>query len=416
LSQHRRLYLTSAAVVLLSAPVDFLVAGAVLPYSMLVRCFWAGLLIAGGEASRSGTPGRRRLLGLLTGAASPMFQALLAAWCGPVGNPTYGWLVAIPLVGVLLGQDAVWAAYVTGAAAVGSVVAATALSGAPARTVVAWGWLVFAAAFGGVLAARFFAQRRQTERALAAARRETEGLLRESETRREQAERLAMIGRLAAGMAHEINNPLTYISANLDFLRGELNQPGGARGGVDELLEETMAGVDRIGRIISDLRVFAREDPSGTPDCSPAWVVEEAARMTAARLRGQAELALELPPDLPQVRVGHQQLLHALVNLLLNALDAIASRGRRPGHISVKAARRDAGVEVVVEDDGPGLSPEALARLFEPFFTTKGPQQGTGLGLAITREHVRLRGGHIHASNRPTGGARFVLWLPSAAK
>ena len=138
-------------------------------------------------------------------------------------------------------------------------------------------------------------------------------------------------------------------------------------------------------------------------------------RLASVRLKGVPRPEVRVPPQLPAVHASHTRLVQVLVNLLVNAADALEEH-RRAGtdvRLLVEAGADDAGVWVAVEDSGPGI-PDALAgRLFEPFFTTKG-EQGTGLGLALAREYVQGWGGALEARNVPGSGARFVVRLPPA--
>ncbi|HZI07101.1 MAG TPA: ATP-binding protein, partial [Archangium sp.] len=140
--------------------------------------------------------------------------------------------------------------------------------------------------------------------------------------------------------------------------------------------------------------------------------IQEAKRLASVRLRGLGDLSLEVDPGLPRVRLGQRHLVQVLVNLLLNAADAVEEAvPPRRARIEVRARRVEGGVRVEVEDNGTGIPREALPRLFEPFFTTKPPGKGTGLGLALCHEYVCRAGGTLTAENRPEGGARFVLTL-----
>jgi len=141
-------------------------------------------------------------------------------------------------------------------------------------------------------------------------------------------------------------------------------------------------------------------------------VVSDAARIASLRLRYVARLEVEVPAQLPPVRAVRRRLAQVLLNLLVNAGDALEEHGRSGSTVRVTGRREGARVVLLVEDNGPGFPPEVLSRLFEPFFTTKGPEKGTGLGLALSRELVEQFGGTLVAANRPEGGARLRLELP----
>ncbi len=239
-----------------------------------------------------------------------------------------------------------------------------------------------------------------------------EGLekLRESELRRDRAERLAVVGQLAAGVAHEINNPLAFATQNLRFVQEEL---GGRNAEADEALEETMGGLQRITQIVKDLRAFSRVDETDEATASVPRVVEESLRLASLKLQRVPKVEVLVPGDLPPVRFCDRRLVQVVVNLLVNASDALVSSGR-PGRITVRAAVEGDTLALVIEDEGPGIAEEVLPRIFDPFFTTKPLGAGTGLGLSLSQEYMRRYAGSIRAENRTEGGARFVLSLALA--
>ncbi len=223
------------------------------------------------------------------------------------------------------------------------------------------------------------------------------------------------MGRLAASVIHEINNPLAFVRSNLDFLRTEVLEqdlPEGARTELTEVFEETRTGVERIRQIVSDLKGFSRMDVEEPSECMLADVVSDAARLAAVRLKHVARLEVEVPADLPEVFATRRRLAQVLLNLLVNAGDALEEARVQGGEVRVRGVAEEGRVVLLVEDNGPGFPPEALPRLFEAFFTTKAVDKGTGLGLSISRELVERFGGTLRAENRPEGGARLRLELP----
>ena len=238
-----------------------------------------------------------------------------------------------------------------------------------------------------------------------------------AERERAQMERLVLVGQLAAGVAHEVNNPLAFVKANLAFLEREARLPDSTleREELCEVLSETGQGVLRIQQIVMDLKNFAR---TGEVLEEGGWLegsLEEARRLASVRLGARGEVCLSLEPGLPRVRLGERHLVQVMLNLLLNAVDAVEGVvPARSARIQVAARRLAEGVCLEVEDNGPGIAPEVLPRLFDPFFTTKPPGKGTGLGLALCREYVMRVGGSLRAENHARGGARFVLLLPVA--
>ncbi|MFI5309380.1 MAG: sensor histidine kinase, partial [Polyangiales bacterium] len=219
-------------------------------------------------------------------------------------------------------------------------------------------------------------------------------------------EKLASVGRLAAGVAHEIGNPLAAILGLTELLRAGDVAPEQAA----EFLARIHGETERIHRIIRDLLDFSRRDPEDVAGQSAdlAQAVADAVNLVRPQKESQQiEIAPALAPGLPRVQGPQHRLTQVLLNLLLNAVDALGGRGR----IEISAERADGECLLCVSDDGPGLSDEVLARLFEPFTTTKPPGKGTGLGLAVCHALVEGMGGTIRAENRPEGGARFEVRL-----
>jgi signal transduction histidine kinase len=234
--------------------------------------------------------------------------------------------------------------------------------------------------------------------------------------------RLAAVGELAAGIAHEINNPLAFVRSNLSQLearwkevRGELERAGRAEplreafGEVDELLSDSLEGIDRAAEIVRGVRHFAHpgSDRSEREPVDLHALLEDALRLIAPQLRGRAEIERDFGA-LPAVHGSPQQIRQVFVNLLLNASQAIAPGGR----IRVATRQESSRAVVVVEDDGAGIAPEIIGRIFDPFFTTKPVGEGTGLGLGIAYQIVRSHGGAIRVDSAPGRGARFRVELP----
>jgi len=218
--------------------------------------------------------------------------------------------------------------------------------------------------------------------------------------------RLASVGRLSAGVAHEIGNPLAAIRGLLEIAADE--DDAGDRA---EYLARAQAETDRISRIIRELLDFARQGTERAPESATAdlrAVVEDAMRLASAR-GTNVTIELDAAKDLPAARIEPDRALQVVLNLLLNAVDAVAGEG----HVRVSIERADdATLRLAVEDDGPGIDADVLDQIFEPFVTTKPVGEGTGLGLAVCHTLVSQVGGHIDAENLPDGGARFALRLP----
>ncbi len=226
--------------------------------------------------------------------------------------------------------------------------------------------------------------------------------------------RLASLGELASGLAHEINNPLAIISAeqtNVRDLVGEAMPAGEARDEVLESVASTHRQVGRCGQITAKMLQFGRTPEPRSAAHDAGELVEEIARLmrNQAAIRDIA-LDVEIAPARPPVRIDPTELQQVLVNLIHNAIHAIGERGR----IEIALRPADGGVALVVRDDGPGISPEDLERVFQPFFTTKPVGQGTGLGLSVCHGLVRGWGGTITARSTPGQGAEFRIWVPAA--
>jgi signal transduction histidine kinase len=219
-----------------------------------------------------------------------------------------------------------------------------------------------------------------------------------------RSERLAALGKLLAGVAHEVRNPLAGIRAITQLWRRGL---GLGEEGFDHLIDE----VDRLEGIVSRLLQFSRADAQDLAPGDLNTVAAEAARLAEDRAREEGiRVELNLEPDLPPVEMAPPALVQVLRNLTTNALQVMAQGGVLRLETHVDHARGT--VSASVADDGPGLSAEVLTHLFEPFFTTKA--EGTGLGLAIAREITLAHRGDLRAENRPGGGAVFTLTLPVA--
>jgi len=223
--------------------------------------------------------------------------------------------------------------------------------------------------------------------------------------------RLAAVGRLSAGVAHEIGNPLAAIRGLLDLMQtGDLD-PGEEK----EFLGRVQRETERIHHTIRDLLDFSRNEPGqgvrveSSADISA--VVSDTVKLIDRQSRFRdIELTLTLDEGLPRVRGDHERLRQLLLNLLFNAADALGGKGR----IEVHASNGDGAVQLTVEDDGPGIDPEIIEQVFDPFVTTKAPGQGTGLGLAVCHTIVEGLGGSIEVANRTQGGAGFEIRLPAA--
>lgn len=253
----------------------------------------------------------------------------------------------------------------------------------------------------GVLGGAFNEMVERLERDLHTLRDLSEGLLR--------TERLATAGALAAGVAHEVNNPLATVSSLVQTARGRVDDPR-----VRELLANAIGEMDRIASVLRDLMDLARPRPAARRACAPNDVVDAAIRILRydRRFRGVA-IEARLASGLPMLDgADPDRLQQVLLNLLLNARDAID--GRPDGRIVVTTTSHAGGIEIEITDSGRGIAPDDLSRVTEPFFTTKPPGAGTGLGLAVCRDIVREHGGTMRIASTLGSGTHVTIELPAS--
>lgn len=236
------------------------------------------------------------------------------------------------------------------------------------------------------------------------------------------ADRMASIGTLAAGVAHEINNPLASIHSNLSFITAELRELARSLNEEQrEQIKESFAAlgdaVDATGRvrdIVRDLKLFSRdreEEEAGPVDVGE--VIDSSLRMARNEIRHRARLVNDVKP-VPRVMGTASRIGQVVLNLLVNAAQAIADGHAATNEIRVSTEVEGGFVVIGVSDTGAGMTEETKKRLFTPFFTTKPVGEGTGLGLSICYRIVTDMGGRIRVDSAPGAGAKFRIWLPIA--
>ena len=271
-----------------------------------------------------------------------------------------------------------------------------------------------------------------------------------------QTEKMATVGLLAAGVAHEINNPISYVNANLSMLKkycepmmglydtflqmesllgaadipaaepilrraADLKSRGGLEmifGDIEELVCESLEGVDRVKVIVQDLKTFSRADTTESSWADINACIETALKMIHNEVKYNISIDKELG-DLPDIRCHSQKLTQVIMNLLINAAQAISDRGTVS--ISTRVIAGDGPgseqrVKISIADTGIGIPLENIHKLFDPFFTTKPVGMGTGLGLSIVYEIITAHGGTIEVDSRPGEGTRFDILLPVDAE
>jgi signal transduction histidine kinase len=378
---------------------------------LAVRLLWCVALATGLWLPRASSRAYSWALPL-TGAVSCWLFATTVWLNGGMASPDYQYIVLLPLCGMVVFQDEVVAC----AAVVGgtlSAVGALAWLG-HARVSIAADNLATTAAIGvlAVFGAFSFRRVRIAELTTQRARAEALEQLAQSEHRRAQAERLASLGRLAAGVAHEINNPLYAVSANVDLLAGEgVVCPGLSPSETDAMFADVRLGIGRISQIVRDLKEFSSGGTDQLQPCQVDEVIGDALRLAAFKLGKVIEVRRSCEDGLPPVTVHRRKLSQVLLNLLVNSADAMQDAGTVKPWVLVAARRLDGSIQIAVQDNGPGISAEVAAHLFEPFVTSKPIGKGTGLGLALSREYVMSFGGKLEL--QPSGaGARFSIVLP----
>jgi len=237
------------------------------------------------------------------------------------------------------------------------------------------------------------------------------GRKQELETKLQEAERSAVIGRLGAAVAHEIRNPLNYITLSLDHLKASFPPEGDQKKvEFDKLMRQLKIEVDRIEERVSELLDYARPRK---PDFKPTdlrEVVDDSLKIVEARAT-EARISIEklFPEDPLELKADKEYLRSLFSNLFINAVKAMEPQGK--GTLRIEVTRNGNELSIVVSDDGPGISTEDLPRIFEPYFSVT--KTGTGLGLAIVQKVVESHRGRISVESSPNHGARFIVVLPA---
>ena len=230
------------------------------------------------------------------------------------------------------------------------------------------------------------------------------------------SDRLASVGTLAAGVAHEMNNPLASVLANLDLATREVAELRRIHGGLEDLTEEladARESADRVRNVVRDLKLFSRvEEPCSGP-CDVRKVMESSLRMAWNEIRHRARLVKDFGKT-PPVEANDSRLGQVFLNLIVNAAQALPEGHAEANEIRVRTEVDGAGVIIEISDTGPGIPLEVQRRLFTPFFTTTPVGVGTGLGLSICQRILTAMGGRIDISSPPGGGTVARVWVPAA--
>lgn len=227
-----------------------------------------------------------------------------------------------------------------------------------------------------------------------------------------QTQRLAGIGTLTASVAHELTNPINIITATCHNLLSQIAEENLSQEELVHYVEMIDHSAWRCARLIETLRNYSHIDGLQVATCDLNTLIEDSLRLVSYQLERQYNIDIEtdLAPDLEPLRCDQNQITQVLVNLLINARDALQDQGL----ISIRtwALSGENAQAFSVSDTGSGIHPDHLDRVFEPFFTTKPIGEGTGLGLAIVARIVSQHDGRIWAANNPAAGATFTVVLP----
>ena len=235
----------------------------------------------------------------------------------------------------------------------------------------------------------------------------------------EMASRMVSVGTLAAGVAHEINNPLAYVIANINTARDEIRtlsggSPSGRMRELEEMLDDALEGSDRVRQIVRSLKTFSRVDDERLVSVEIRPIIELSINMAFNEIRHRARLVKDFGPT-PIINADEARLGQVIINLLVNAAQAIPEGAAETHEIRIITSTDEAGSAVIeVRDTGPGMTAEVRERIFDPFFTTKPVGVGTGLGLSICHNIVTGMKGRISVTSEPGHGARFRVTLPPA--
>ncbi len=235
-----------------------------------------------------------------------------------------------------------------------------------------------------------------------------------AERAREHQDRLAVLGQLSASMAHELNNPLTFLRSNLHSLRAlfpkgerEVTLAPSDQAEISSVVEETLQGVEQMVALVANLKTVARKPANRLQTLEVKPLLVRAETMVRPQFRHEVTFRIEAA-ETPVVSVDQSRILQVLINLLVNAAQA-AGEG---GNVTLTCEEDHGTVAIQIHDDGPGIPPDVAPRLFEPFFTTKLEGEGTGLGLSISRQICRDHGGDLTFTSEVGHGSCFTVTLP----
>ncbi len=411
LEQRRRGLLLGVALIPTTGLLDVLFVSGRGVARVIPWAVWSATYLVAAPLARRSGPTAMTLIGLVTSGVTAAALTVLALQSGGPTSVFFVILVLMPLLSSATTPDDTLSTAFVGVLALCGAVAVLLRRELPPGWVLFWGFVLVGstavAVWSSIRTRRQHVVRVSAERDRVAALEE----LASSERRLATAERLATVGFLAGGVAHEINNPLAVVKVNLGLIRSHLT--GSSDGHVAEILSETEKATARIAAIVNRLRPFLREEPSEIAAHELKEAVRAAEEVLERDAIGTPLLRVELPDDLPKVQVCLPWMVEVLASLFSNAAAAARHGPAEPAWIRISAEAVGKKIRIRVEDNGPGIPSELLPRLFTPFGV--GPfHGGLGLTLALCKEYLHRMSGSIEAANRPEGGALFVVEIPAA--
>ena len=240
----------------------------------------------------------------------------------------------------------------------------------------------------------------------------TLGRLRRTQMELVLSEKRAALGNLLAGLAHELNNPMTFIYSSLEPLRESLESLKEKKASqpwedVEQLLNAIEEGAARAKSIIDNFRFFSYPGRQAPEEADLTEILEQSLRLLTPKWKGRISIVRQFG-KIPKIRCHPTEMGQVFVNVLSNACDAIP----KEGSIAISTEQSPSGIKIVIRDSGQGMTKETLSRIYDPFYTTKSQGEGTGLGLAITLEIVKKHGGTIDVKSEVGKGSEFVIILP----
>ncbi|MBK8090436.1 MAG: hypothetical protein IPK32_00150 [Verrucomicrobiaceae bacterium] len=238
--------------------------------------------------------------------------------------------------------------------------------------------------------------------------------LRETEAQLDQSEKLASIGRLSAGIVHEINNPLNYVKSAIFLLKKKgKNMPPDIAESVNRIAADIGEGIDRVAAIVSDLRTFSHPENRGSRPVNLHEISRKALRLLNKEISDRCVTLIDEMPEGITAQGDENHLIQILINLIQNSLDALP--GRPEPQILLKAAENGPRIDLIVRDNGSGIPKANLDKIFDPFFTTKPVGQGMGLGLSLCFRMIQGMGGEVQVESVEGSHTQFTLSLAKPA-